>query len=500
MIRCNCLDPVLIVNPQLTQAVARFDKIVVDGRMRSISGSERFDILNGDKSVSTILRIPYAHSLSKKFKEQHSTQELRLCYHRLYDFVDHSFLLNSETGETLPLYQFVPCGKCDVCNSKKLASYAQRCSFALQESGVPAYFVTFTFNKEHLIPVEDKTLFQNFKKRFKHAVSKNFDCDPSSIKFICTSEIGRHGRLHYHCVVFGIPFLSYHEPEHKYYVRKLFQYCWREPDRLTAFRYLSFKEYLRKYPQSTNIKKYYDPKSYGYINVSQVKNTKNAITYVLKYAFKDLTEQSENHCWRSVSINLGLEFAKKYKPYVLSSHDGKFDFKDIASGEIKHVALSSYYINKLFPSESKLIPVQFRRRYFNICAISEELLSTHFLNHDQRIMVHEFRLFLKDKYPFMECLQLVSEGCSYHCLKSDLFPDAAGRQKYIFDSICQIRDFLCDMVKFDIVYDDVVKQLADRSELFLKYSIKPDLSDGQLVGLAHNFVKDIRKMRSISTL
>lgn len=505
---CNCLDPVIIVNPQLQQRAVAFDKIVVDGSMRTIRSDERFDIMSGERA-STVLRVPYAKSLTADFTNKLNDQDRRSVYRRFRYFVDDSFLLNSDTGEILPLYQFVPCGHCDYCNSLKLASYVQRATFAVQESACVPYFITFTFNDQHLCDaVAAKELFQKFKKRFKKQLDKfvkdpfvkslpNIIYCPEEVKFICVSEYGKKGRLHLHCIVFGIPNMFPSSVTQDYYVTQLFEYCWREPEHLSGIFFRQFKDYCYLYPKIRNLTFDYDLYSYGFVNVHEISSGDGSsvsaavVNYVLKYLFKDLTG------WRSVSVNLGVEFANSLRPYIVASSDGSFEFRDFLSGKTVKSYLSGYFIKKLFPSESDLIPCEFRRCFYDVNYYCEHLSALDWVPKEAKKSLLSIRTVVQRDFNFLNVLH-VSNTYEPHFLKSYDFTVDELRTNYLVECFFDLNTLLQRLYSYRIDYNSLLSQLKERADFFLKLDLEK--SEGQLIDVARNYIRENKSLISKSVL
>lgn len=501
----NCLNPQLILNPVIKQSLYKFDCIVFDGLSHDITDSQRYDILYKEISIAKVFKLPFVHTFDRdsfwdKYKVNYSKLGSRLgdfekvcddMNKRLDNLLDNSYLYNRETSEMLPLYIYVPCGHCDYCNMKKLSSLAQRAEFAFQESMKPALFVTLTFNNEHLVALDDKKPFVKFKKRLLKALKSNYpDLMDSDLKFICTSEVGSKGRLHYHCIIFGFPVISPVESECQYYTRKLIQYCWREPQRVGRA-YLSFRNYYLSYPQSTNIKMGYDSRSYGYVNVEFVDKARSTVKYILKYAFKHF-DDSDKMFWRSVSVRLGCKWLQTFKPYLLQSNDGSFQYRDFMSGDVKTVHLSKYYLDKLFPSYSKLLPVEFRNAYFDCQSLCTSILNNKYLvpldgKLEMTKPVYVARMaqhYLHTHFPFME---VVTDYVPKSCL-SDID---------VKEHINRIYWLLGLLSEFEIDYDTILERLEERSTYFSKLTDESK-SDGELRTISKSFVRDVINMQNKS--
>lgn len=503
-----CLEPVLIVNPSLNQSCARFDTVFIDGEKRSIDSNQRYQILTGS-SVSKVLKVPFAKNLSYDYLRKFDTDTQVELRQRLNMFLDRSYLYSSETSEVMPLYMYVPCGHCDCCNAIKLNSYLQRAQFAMMESRCVARFVTLSINPVHIdfFELDPKRCIQLFKKRLKRQFDllcekRGFKCSSIEVKFVVSAERGKEGRLHYHLLIFGLCFLPYVDPvEDSLLVRRLVRFCWREPVRIEhSIKFETFEDYCYKYPMDFNIPADYDPYSYGYINISNVTNGSSAARYVMKYALKCDNDDSDKLVFKSMSLLLGVKFAESLRDSISNSRDGSFMYHDFFTNSVKRGHLSKYYINKLFPSESDLIPVEFRRSYYDIHCTIDEMLESRLFGKKECALLIETRIYLRERFRFLEVFML-SEDRSFYPKWYDkevkLLDDCITKESYInvfFYLLDRLFDFVLD-------YDDVITKLSSRSDyLFKKFSFLPDLTFGSINKFALQYRKEMSDVKSKSYL
>lgn len=371
----NCIDPVLIINPKITDISLRASSYFIDGVEYRIDDEQRYRIASGDKP-SQVLRLPYVKQLSGR-----SDAEMK----RLDNFLDGSFFVDKD-GVINYIWVRVPCGHCAACVSSKISSYVQRCQFALEQSKVPAYFTTLTFNPEHYPKEYNRRDIQLFQKKLKSALRNfksyiidhfipDYDGSPDDIKFIYSGEVGHKGKFHIHCIIFGLPFIGKNSGHNFYLIKKLVQYAWRDAVRLPNGRYQDFVSYLRRYPKAFKQPKGYDPASKGYTQMSELKGS-SAVLYALKYAFKHYDEhklsldECDYHYDKNVFVGastlLGVSFVQSFREYLLNSNDSFLRYTSVINNQLNEVQLSKYYLDKLFPSESKLIPVEHRRAIVNV--------------------------------------------------------------------------------------------------------------------------------------
>lgn len=94
--------------------------------------------------------------------------------------------------------QHVPCGKCAFCIKKAIDAWCVRLRHEMEVS-TSAFFITLTYNDEHLPPNEElsKRDIQLFIKRLRKV--------NAGIRYFCVGEYGTEkGRPHYHAVIFNL--------------------------------------------------------------------------------------------------------------------------------------------------------------------------------------------------------------------------------------------------------------------------------------------------------
>ena len=200
----------------------------------------------------------------------------------------------------LPRFQEVPCGKCEICQHNRLDDWTFRL-IAEKEFAENVYFVTLTYNDEHLPEFVNKRDIQLFFKRLRKA------CSSVGLKYFITSEYGEtNNRPHYHAIVFNV------FPKNiKYYLRMndLFEKVWKN--------------------------------GYTY-TVSDV--NESSIRYVVKYILKEnIDENKKSSLFYTMSKNLGINFLGNGRKNNLSNRPRSYvNF----SGRKWHVP--RYYKEKVF--------------------------------------------------------------------------------------------------------------------------------------------------------
>ena len=121
------------------------------------------------------------------------------------DNYEDSFLVNEDTGETVPLYICVPCGKCRICRTRKSNELAARCIAETNYWGKPPFFVTFTYNDNNL-PQKgvQKVDLQLFFKRLRARL--DYYGIEHNIRYYAVAEYGsKTHRPHYHALIWNFP-------------------------------------------------------------------------------------------------------------------------------------------------------------------------------------------------------------------------------------------------------------------------------------------------------
>lgn len=185
-----------------------------------------------------------------------------------YD-VDHVEVINQEkincvydksvspyASKVIYEYKEIPCGKCIECRLAYSRQWADRCLLEMKQHD-KSYFVTFTYNNEHLrksefvdkstgvvnsIPTLMKRDFQLMMKRlrkdYKAYLEKNHldEYLSDKIRFFAAGEYGdQTHRPHYHAIIFGLhlfdlEFYMNSKLGFPYYKSQFMQYVWSERD------------------------------------------------------------------------------------------------------------------------------------------------------------------------------------------------------------------------------------------------------------------------------
>lgn len=179
----KCLHPTILLNPEARKRALEFDRIYVRNRPQCWI-------------METFVLEPWQYA-PRKWSIKLS--DLESCY-----------LLNSATGDTLPLYIAVPCGSCIICRKRKASALATRAIMETESCGSAPLFITLTYNNEHLPKNEHsyetlrKSDLQLFFKRLRSLLdNQNIS---HSLRYLACGEYGSHTkRPHYHLLLWGFP-------------------------------------------------------------------------------------------------------------------------------------------------------------------------------------------------------------------------------------------------------------------------------------------------------
>lgn len=137
-------------------------------------------------------------------------------------------------------YVYVPCGKCPECLKSKQNKWYVR--FYLEDrywktqGAYHSWFLTLTYDNAHLPKNRSEALldWQAFIKQMK----RKLDSPPRF--YVCSENGSKHGRLHFHAILFAIPDIGHD-------IKKLVNKCWSRG--FTSSEYATGKSftYVSKY-------------------------------------------------------------------------------------------------------------------------------------------------------------------------------------------------------------------------------------------------------------
>lgn len=246
-------------------------------------------------------------------------------YVKIYDNnnLTDTYLLNNITGEILPVFDFVKCGKCETCLSDKELHYHQKILGQTEQEKSKPLFVTLTYsekyyeqNKVNLTSYQVREI-QLFLKRLRKLIDGEFE-----IKYFAVSEFGKKfHRLHYHLLLFGVP---------ENYKEIIFKGKYATP---------YFTEQIERCWQK------------GYCKVL-VANDTNVSSYLSKYLNKQTNIKLQSH-------HLGKDFLLSFKEYVKANNTNILEYNSY-DGQYCKIYVNSYLLNLSLPTLARIVPKQNR--------------------------------------------------------------------------------------------------------------------------------------------
>ena len=121
--------------------------------------------------------------------------------------LDSCYFLDSSTGEVIPCYIEVPCGKCIICRNRKSKEWQIRAQCETLYSKTVPLFITLTYN-EHCVDLYHglyKRHLQLFLKRLRINLERS-GYEDVNLRYIACGEYGKNTqRPHYHLIVWNFP-------------------------------------------------------------------------------------------------------------------------------------------------------------------------------------------------------------------------------------------------------------------------------------------------------
>lgn len=373
-LKIKCLHPHIILNPYF-EKIYRTSKAIVAGNHTYILRQDMY-------------YLPYDTWSPKR-------QQVTLSNYEDYYFV-------TDDGECIPLYILVPCGKCLLCRDKKASEWCFRAICESRYSTTIPLFVTLTYASENL-PADgvDKREVQLFLKRLRYHLSEEFG-DINLRYFACGEYGSKFGRPHYHLILWNFPEV------HMVRIRYFIEYAWQNR---------------------------------GFITVYPVK--KGGINYVMKYMKKDcpnkLNYKNEPFYLSSRGNGgLGIEYCREITDWCRKNPDvTTLTVTDPFTNVTMTLGIPRYFKDKIFPTESKLVPKEIRDAYSNC---------------------NYFYARLKSECPGVENLL---DSDYYKEFKVTMEDFATLRSKYCFLPTIERREYL------DLSVPDEFKYITDRARYLL---------------------------------
>ena len=327
-----CEKPVVLLNPKLSEFVYSHVNV---------------QIYIHDKHVGFFNDLRY-NDFTQYYPKRHGVTP---------DNYEHSYVIDS-FGETIPLYMCVPCGKCRICKNRKARELAARCVAETNEYDSTPYFVTFTYDNEHL-PSDGvrKCDVQLFLKRLRSRL--DYYGIEHSIRYLVVAEYGSKTlRPHYHAIIWNFPQSECFPTLIS--VIKFIERCWSLFKLDKNNKRIPMKNIdgsVLCYPNSGKI--IYETEKIGFIKVLPVKD--GCPAYILKYMRKPcLVPLGKNNTFLLASNRnggIGSAFIRRNRELFLKNPDlESLTLVDkVVSGQVVKMPITPYVKNILLGTPSTYI-------------------------------------------------------------------------------------------------------------------------------------------------
>lgn len=267
------------------------------------------------------------------------------------------YLINTETGETEPLFFEVPCGYCEDCRHTRIGKVANKVFLQSCTAGNP-YFVTLTFSPKneqrfHLwrkpqksdknpfqfveqrkeLHAERVDIVQKFLKRLRKRLS--YYGYKEKLTYCIVSERGKHGHFHFHGL-FWLPNTPELQNLYWFLVKnkkgEYVEVC--EP---------CFGRFVSDTWQHGYTKTYLDRDQQGRANAG-------------KYLFKYMSKSANWHERVELKSHLGNEKIEEYRNWFLENPQSQeIEVFNPITNQYKKIPVTSWVLDKFIPSIARSI-------------------------------------------------------------------------------------------------------------------------------------------------
>ena len=388
----NCEHPTIIRNPEFNKYVLKgYHYIYNKGvqvtkltfkniqqainreycKIPSIAINKGFELKDKTENLPHFIKkITYTEIINgEPVLIKHSRDKYKRIYKIDYDEVNDYILVDINTGHYINVFIQVGCNHCVLCNAKKRSKLSSRLILESKNHDTQPIFITLTYNQlpENQYDLEFQTKeIQNFNKRLR----KKFEKYDFKYKYVFVSEYGaRHGRLHYHGIIYGIP---------------------KELQKLIK---VDKKKYGVQYlPKSAIIIESAWQKGFVRCEICRDKAGK----YVAKYIGKE-TDEHKTKCLKS--INMGKqEILDNLEDLRESPSTNKIVVN--IDGNLTNIPYYEWITNMIFPSIAKQISKEFRDNLIDLYII----FKTH-KNYDIHYQIL-YNTFISHYYDYIRLLDI----------------------------------------------------------------------------------------------
>lgn len=308
-----CSSPRIILHPLAGEFISRFGCYVFNGRLVECSKKMAFF----DKTVKQLRPRYSSVPLPSEPCPSDFLSRKTVCSVD-DDVIENSYFVDRSTGEVFPMYLKVRCGHCDNCKKSKVDSLVHRCKLESMSYKCLPIFLTLTYDNDHKpkdgVCVRDVQLFF---KRLRINLERHGYTD--KIRYLCVAEYGKNSfRPHYHAILWNC-----HETD------------------------------ILSYRQIGEIIKASWCNGFSLHRLVDVSNDK-AFYYTSKYLGKDCVVPKGCNKTFVLSSNrggaIGALFLDTLAPGIRRTLNIHPTFLNIFSGKTEDLQMSSYVLNRLFPS------------------------------------------------------------------------------------------------------------------------------------------------------
>lgn len=265
--------------------------------------------------------------------------------------IDKWFFFDPTTGETVPMFILVPCGKCPLCLDKKRKEWSFRAHCENSTSTSVPLFLTLTFAPRNLpkrgVQKEDVQLFM---KRMRIRLDRMGV--QHNIRYFFCGEYGHDSKMpHYHGILWNFPrdkFPTLHA------CLDFIEKCWCHPlyDRYGNALY------------NENGSPVTEQLGFCYVSPVQYDPKKNTGRGVIGYVMKYMTKKADVPFGKNPVFylssrkngGLGAEYARKMKSFYQANPDCvEMSVYDPYSCKNVRSYMPQYFRNLYFPSLSKIV-------------------------------------------------------------------------------------------------------------------------------------------------
>lgn len=266
-----------------------------------------------------------------------------------HDNIDSFYAFNPISGEKIPLFIEVSCGKCLECrNSRTIEINSRMLCEQIGHKDITPLFFTLTYNNDNLpkdgsVNKLDVRLFIN--RLYTYLRRKGYT-GPTPRHIVFSEYSPTNLRPHYHGIIYGLDVFS----------------LWP--------RYLDFVEWFEKVWGK------------GFINIKHF--LPHGFRYVSKYLLKEKYNPGclQPNFWFGSRVGGGIGISALNDPDFLDAvrlNTSTFRFKFKICGELHTISVPSYLRKKLYSTAPRLLPKEVRDAVYNMCFAQD--LATVKLSH-----------------------------------------------------------------------------------------------------------------------